>query len=84
MSIIENALNRAKPLLSFLILNVPVLGWMLRDVKAGRESALGFFGLNITMLWLIAGFTFGIPGMLFGAYIMLACAALWLLTIMRI
>lgn len=75
--------NGAKQFLLSILFNIPVVGWMLRDLTGGRESALGFFGANVLMLWLLAGLIFGIPGMLGGAYILLPLYALILLTIMR-
>lgn len=62
---------------------IPIVGWMLRDLHLGRDSAVGFFGANILMLWLLAGFSWGITGALAGAYIILPLYALVLLTIMR-
>ena len=66
-----------------ILFTLPVLGWMLLDIHVGRDSALGFFGANILMLWILSGFLWGITGVLAGAYIILPLYALVLLTIMR-
>ncbi|MEX0298024.1 MAG: hypothetical protein AB3N28_03070 [Kordiimonas sp.] len=72
-----------KHILISIVFNIPIIGWMLRDLHLGRDSAMGFFGANILMLWLLAGFLWGITGALAGAYVILPLYALVLLTIMR-
>ncbi len=72
-----------KQLLLNTLFALPLIGWMLRDLHSGRDSAMAFFGTNIIMLWSLAGFLWGITGVLAGAYILLPLYALILLTIMR-
>lgn len=72
-----------KQFLLTTLFNMPIIGWLLKDLHHGRDSAMGFFGANILMLWLIAGLTWGIAGALAGAYVLLPLYGLILLTIMR-
>jgi len=84
MSVSSNAFKeRIQRFLLTILFSLPLIGQMLRDLRSGRDSALGFFGANILMAWLFAGLMWGIPGMLAGAYVLLPCAAVCLLTIMR-
>ena len=72
-----------KQIIFRILFNLPVIGWLLKDLHHGQDSAMGFFGANILMLWLIAGLTWGIAGALAGAYVLLPLYGIILLTIMR-
>lgn len=80
---LDKAVFRLKRVAIAALFALPIVGQMLKDLRDGRDSALGFFGANLLMAWLFAGLMWGIPGMLAGAYILLPCAGISLLTIMR-
>lgn len=80
---IDKAVFRLKRAAVVALFSFPIIGHMLKDLRGGRDSALGFFGANLLMAWLFAGLMWGIPGMLAGAYVLLPCAGISLLTIMR-
>ena len=83
MSILKRAMTRARTLLLRTFFMVPVIGQMASDIRRGEESAIIYFGANIAMLWLIVGLTWGIAGFLGGAYILVPCYFIILLTMMR-
>lgn len=83
MTIFNSLLKNSQSALLKVLLNMPIIGQMMTDIRNGRDSALGYFGLNIAMLWLIAGFTWGLTGVLAGAYFLLPCYFVILLTMMR-
>lgn len=62
---------RPLPLALRLLFATPVIGWMLRDVAFGRDSAAGFFGFNIAAAALIATMIWGLPALVVSAL----CAA---------
>lgn len=73
----------AKQLLMRIVFSLPLIGWALKDLHLGKDSAMTYFGANILMLWLFAGLMWGITGALAGAYILLPLYGIALLTIMR-
>lgn len=72
-----------KQMISSFMFSLPIIGWILKDLHFGRDSAMGFFGANILMLWLLSSLIWGIAGALAGAYVLLPLYAVILLTIMR-
>jgi hypothetical protein len=59
----------AVPLWQRMLYRVPLAGALIRD--AGRsDNAQAFFALNIILLWVLAGFFFGIAGVLAVAYML--------------
>lgn len=68
-----------RPFLTRLIFAIPVVGWMLRDVAEGDETAMGWFALTIFSLIAITTLTFGLPGLVIA---MLFAAAFTLATIL--
>lgn len=49
-----------------LIYAVPLLGWMLRDLAEGGESALGWFLVSIVAGAAVLTLLFGLPGLVLG------------------
>tara|TARA_E500000318_G_scaffold99408_1_gene101424 strand:- start:647 stop:874 length:228 start_codon:yes stop_codon:yes gene_type:complete len=46
---------------------IPVIGWCLRDLKTGGESAFTFFLVNCGLLWILSAVFFGYPGIIIPA-----------------
>jgi len=67
--------------LSRLILAIPVLGWMLREVIEGDEQALAWFVASLVGALGVATLVFGLPGLVIG---MLGMAVLTLGTILLV
>ncbi|SDE68904.1 hypothetical protein [Kordiimonas lacus] len=71
-----------RPFWAKLLFALSVIGPLLKDVKMGGDTAVVFFALNMIMLWVLAGFTFGIAGVLAGAYVLVPLVFAWLLGVM--
>ncbi|MEM7545869.1 MAG: hypothetical protein AAF367_10065 [Pseudomonadota bacterium] len=50
-----------------LLLSIPVLGWMIRDMLQGRDSAIGFFAVNYALIVLVTTLVWGLPMLVLGA-----------------
>ncbi|MFC4348094.1 hypothetical protein ACFO5Q_09585 [Kordiimonas lipolytica] len=71
-----------RPLWVKLLFAFSLIGPLLKDAKIGGDTAVAFFALNMVLLWVIAGFVFGMAGVLAGAYILVPLVFAWILGIM--
>jgi|GEM_PF-1733867 len=71
-----------RPLWFKVLFALSLIGPLAKDAKMGGDTAVAFFALNIILLWVLAGFTFGIAGVLAGAYVLLPVVFAWILGIM--
>jgi hypothetical protein len=50
-----------------LFYSVPFIGWMVRDLRTGGESAFTYFLINCGLLWILSAVLFGYPGIIIPA-----------------
>lgn len=52
------------PLLQRLFLNIPVVGWIARDVLFGHRDNIVYFGVIVATIWIGAVVTWGVLALL--------------------
>jgi len=50
-----------------LFYSVPLVGWMVHDLRTGGESAFTYFLVNCGLFWVISAVLFGYPGIIIPA-----------------
>lgn len=71
------------PLWQRLIFAIPVLGWILKDVKNGQDANIWYHIITVISLWMISGLTFGIVGIAIPAVLMVPVIFTLLILISR-
>jgi len=70
-----------RPMWMTLLHRLPLLGALIKDASR-NDNAQFFFALNIILVWAIAGFSFGVAGILAVAYLLVPTVFIVLLGIM--
>jgi hypothetical protein len=64
-----------------LFFAIPVIGWIARDLMEGDEDNVWYLLVAFFSLWMIAGMTFGLPGFVVPALMLVPICALTLILI---
>ncbi|MCP8897088.1 hypothetical protein KYK29_19340 [Shinella daejeonensis] len=72
--------SAARPLALRFLFAIPLLGWMLREAVEGGDTAKILFGVNCTLVWLLAIWIFGYPAIILPA-LFLVLGISWLLIV---